>query len=74
MVSDLLALKQSAPLDYDPMQALAGNAYVTGVDALTPADTARVGGKAANYGVLLRRRLRAKSPMSTLPRSTATSA
>lgn len=54
VLSDLAALKQIPPLAYAPMQRLPGDVYVTGVDALTPDDTPRVGGKAANYGVLRR--------------------
>lgn len=54
VVNDLLTMKQIPPLNYAPMQPLPGNAYTFGVDGLTPADTARVGGKAANYGVLRR--------------------
>ncbi len=52
VVSELLAMKAIEPLDYDPV-VLRG-AYLSGVDGLGPADTARVGGKAANYGVLRR--------------------
>lgn len=51
-VNELLALKAIAPLDYAPMQLFGAIGRPTG--ALTPADTASVGGKAANYGLLRR--------------------
>jgi hypothetical protein len=54
IVDELTTMKQIPPLAYAPKQPLGVSGYFTGVDALTPADTARVGGKAANYGVLRR--------------------
>ncbi len=58
--AELLQLKAVTPLQYAPMQTT--GAIALGVDLLTPADIARVGGKAANYG-LLRRSI----PESTRP-------
>lgn len=58
--TELLELKAVTPLQYAPMQPT--GAVALGVDLLTPADIARVGGKAANYG-LLRRSI----PESTRP-------
>lgn len=58
--AELLELKAVTPLQYAPMQST--GAVALGVDLLTPADIARVGGKAANYG-LLRRSI----PESTRP-------
>lgn len=52
VIDELLAMKAIAPLDYDPLQTR--GVYFSGVDALTPADTQRVGGKAAQYGLLRR--------------------
>jgi len=49
----LLALKNPPPLNYQPKQQL--GVIATNVTPLTPAMLPFVGGKAANYGLLLRR-------------------
>jgi hypothetical protein len=54
VLDELFTMKEIPPLDYDPTQPLGVPGYFVGIDALTPADTDRVGGKAANYGVLRR--------------------
>jgi hypothetical protein len=47
---ELLALKQTPPIDFQPKQSF--GAFSTSTDTLGPADTRYFGGKAANYGLL----------------------
>lgn len=51
-LAEVLALKNTGPLAITPMQ-LSGVVY-RDCDQLSPADISRVGGKAANYGILRR--------------------
>lgn len=64
VVAELAAMKSIPPLDYDPLQTR--GSYFSGVDALTPADTRRVGGKAAQYGLLRRAIPNSARPAATL--------
>jgi len=51
-VNELLALKQPTALDIQPIQS--AGTFVVATDDLIPDDINRVGGKAANYGMLRR--------------------